>query len=64
MDESKRREMEASGYIVWLDYGSEGWGAEWFSNETEVIDYIQSGVPQPFIVTRPVRLNLIPGITR
>jgi len=46
-------------YIVWTDYGSEGWQGEYFDSEKEVIASIRAPGYGQRIITKAVDLKLV-----
>ena len=44
-------------YLLWVDYGSEGWFPYDFDTLEEMLAYIRDGVSGPFLTTK--RLDLI-----
>ena len=51
-----------SPYVLWLDYGSEGWQPKGFEIPDEVLEAIAEGYTHgmPFVITRRLDLVLKP----
>ena len=46
-------------YLLWIDYGSEGWMYVAYDTLEEVIERIQTNIGGPFIVTKRLNLELV-----
>ena len=46
-------------YLLWTDYGSEGWTYNEYATLEEVMQHIQSGISGPFIITRRLPLKVV-----
>lgn len=48
--------LAAARYILWVDYGLEGWHPSSFEHEADLVQWIVSGNTggSPFVVTGPV----------
>lgn len=47
-------------YVIWIDYGSEGWSPKGYDTPEEVLDAIASGDTHghPFVITRRTHLSI------
>lgn len=48
----------AAKYVLWRDYGSEGWRPCAFESEDAVLKEIHTNLHSDFVVMRPVKLRL------
>lgn len=53
---TKHDELAAAPFILWVDYGFEGWQPDPFRNEAELVNVLLTGGTwgRPFVVTGPV----------
>ena len=64
MTDTEREAMEAAKFIIWIDYGYEGWSPTTFKDEATMLAYIAGGVHSGFVVTRgTVPLTLRPEVS-
>lgn len=53
-----KAKLEECTFILWEDYGHEGWKPRPFLHLHEVAAYVQAGQNQPFILTRRMPLRI------
>ena len=49
-------ELEKSAYIVWLDFGTEGWQPRICLNWKDVLSELRNST-EPWVVTKPVTIT-------